>query len=247
MVVFTEVLGTREQRKSVPGDAVASLLNVANWRFLIHGTSYTDLFAAPSPLNHFWSLAIEEQFYLLFPLVVWLLLKLPGRLRVVSIAVVVSAALEYSAHATSTAGSFNRFYYGTDDRMAEILVGVILALGLSYWHVSVPRRAGGQRLAVMLLAAGGLAFIAVGAMTYRNGGSTYQHGGAFLIALATAALIIGALEGSNGVAKVLSVRWLVWVGKVSYGAYLFHWAIFALSGRAGVPCTASASGWRSWR
>ena len=102
----------------MPGDAVAALLNVANWRFLVHGTSYADLFAAPSPLNHFWSLAIEEQFYLLFPLVVWLLLKLPGRLRVGDRAGR-SAALEWSAHATSTAGSFNRFYYGTDARMAS--------------------------------------------------------------------------------------------------------------------------------
>ena len=125
VLVATMAVGTREQHASVPGDALAALANVANWRFLVHGTSYTDLFAAPSPLNHFWSLAIEEQFYLVFPLAVWLLLKLPPRLRAPAVALLVSAALEWAAHVSSAAVSFNRFYYGTDARMAELLIGVI--------------------------------------------------------------------------------------------------------------------------
>ncbi len=129
------------------------------------------------------------------------------------------------------AGNFNRFYYGTDARMTELLVGVIAALALSYWHVSVPRPAGPQRLGVTIVAAAGLATVVFGAVTFQNGGSTYQHGGAFVIALATAALIIGGLEGSNGIARLCSVRPLVYIGKISYGAYLYHWPIFALSGK----------------
>jgi peptidoglycan/LPS O-acetylase OafA/YrhL len=235
VVVLTSIVGTHEQHASVGGDAIAALANVANWRFLVHGTSYADLFAAPSPLNHFWSLAIEEQFYLVFPVVVWLALKLPRRIRVPAIALIVSAALEWSAHAASTAGNFNRFYYGTDARMSELLVGVIAALALSYWRVSVPRPAGMQRLGVTIVAAAGLATVFFGAITFQNGGSTYQHGGAFVIALATAALIIGGLEGSNGIARICSIRPLVYVGKISYGAYLYHWPIFALSGKRWGP------------
>jgi peptidoglycan/LPS O-acetylase OafA/YrhL len=231
VVICTSIFGTHEQHASVPGDAIAALANVANWRFLVHGTSYADLFAAPSPLNHFWSLAIEEQFYLVFPVVVFLALRLPKRIRVAAVALIVSAALEWSAHEASAAGSFNRFYYGTDARMSELLVGVIAALALYYWRISVPRPAGLQRFGVMLVAAAGLATVVIGAMTYRNGGASYQHGGAFLIALATAALIIGGLEGSNGIARLCSVRPLVYVGKISYGAYLYHWPIFALSGK----------------
>jgi peptidoglycan/LPS O-acetylase OafA/YrhL len=231
VVIATNLIGTHEQRSSITGDAIAALANVANWRFLVNGTSYADLFAAPSPLNHFWSLAIEEQFYLFFPVVVWLLLKLPSRARAISVALVVSVALEWSAHAASSADSYNRFYYGTDARMSELLIGVIAALSLSYWRIPLHRPAGRQRFTVTLLAAAALTAIVIGAITYRNGALSYEHGGAVLMALATAVLIIGGLEGSNGVARLLSARWLVWVGKVSYGAYLYHWPIFALSGK----------------
>ncbi len=242
VVICTSLFGTHEQHASISGDAIGALANVANWRFLVHGTSYADLFAAPSPLNHFWSLAIEEQFYLVFPVVVFLALRLPKRIRVAAIALIVSAALEWSAHEASVASSFNRFYYGTDARMSELLVGVIAALALYYWRISVPRPAGLQRFGVMLVAAAGLATIVVGAMTYRNGGASYQHGGAFLIALATAALIIGGLEGSNGIARLCSIRPLVYVGKISYGAYLYHWPIFALSGKHWGPLHGTSLG-----
>ncbi len=242
VVICTSLFGTHEQHASVPGDALAALANVANWRFLVHGTSYADLFAAPSPLNHFWSLAIEEQFYLVFPVVVFLALRLPRRIRVAAVALIVSASLAWSAHEASVAASFNRFYYGTDARMSELLVGVVAALALYHWRISVPRPAGPQRFGVTLLAAGGLAVIVAGAMTYRNGGASYQHGGAFLMALATAALIIGGLEGSNGVARLCSVRPLVYVGKISYGAYLYHWPIFALSGKHWGPLHGTSLG-----
>ncbi len=242
VVICTSLFGTHEQHASVSGDAIAALANVANWRFLVHGTSYADLFAAPSPLNHFWSLAIEEQFYLVFPVVVFLALRLPRRIRVAAVAVIVSAALEWSVHEASVAGSFNRFYYGTDARMSELLVGVVAALALYYWRISVPRPAGLQRFGVMLVAAAGLATVVIGALTYRNGGASYQHGGAFIIALATAALIIGGLEGSNGVARLCSVRPLVYVGKISYGAYLYHWPIFALSGKHWGPLHGTSLG-----
>ena len=242
VVIATNLIGTRAQHASVGGDAIAALFNVANWRFLVHGTSYADLFAAPSPLNHFWSLAIEEQFYLVFPLIVFLVLKLPKRTRAIAVALVVSVGLEWSAHEASAAGSFNRFYYGTDARMSELLIGVIAALALSYWRVSVPRPPGGGRLAVGALALAGLAVVIGGGMYFRNGESNYQHGGAILIALATATLIIGGLEGSNGVARACSLRPLVWVGKVSYGAYLYHWPIFALSGKHWGPLHGTALG-----
>ena len=99
----------------------------------------------------------------------------------------------------------------------------------------MPRPPGPQQLAIALVGAVGLGVIVVGAISFRNGGSNYQHGGAVGIALATAALIIGGLEGSNVIARLCAFRPLVWVGKVSYGAYLYHWPIYALSGRRWGP------------
>ena len=200
-------LGTHEQHASVPGDAIASLANVANWRFLVHGTSYADLFAAPSPLNHFWSLAIEEQFYLVFPVVVWLLLKLPKRVaRARHRAGGVGGARVVGPRGVGGRQLQPLLLRHRRPDGRELLVGVIAALGLSYWHVSVPRPAGVQRLAVMLLAAAGLASVVVGAMTYRERRLDLPARRRVFIALATAALIIGGLEGSNGVARLCSVR-----------------------------------------
>ena len=242
VVVATNLFGTREQHASVAGDGIAALFNVANWRFLVHGTSYTDLFAAPSPLNHFWSLAIEEQFYVVFPVVVWLVLQLPRRVRAMVVAAVVSLALWWSAHESSVADSFNRFYYGTDARMGELLVGVIIALSLAYWHIRVPQPQGPRRRAITVLMAGGLAYVIFAGVTFQNGAANFQHGGALFVALATGVLIVGGLEGQNPVARALAIRPLVWVGKVSYGAYLYHWPIVALSGKHWGPLHGTALG-----
>ena len=72
-------VGSAEQISALRGDMLSSVAYVANWRFLFSGTSYASLFSAPSPLQHFWSLAIEEQFYLVFPLIVIVVMRVGGR------------------------------------------------------------------------------------------------------------------------------------------------------------------------
>lgn len=228
--VLTNVLGKPEQRQSIGGDAAAAVANVANWRFLLHGTNYTDLFAAPSPLNHFWSLAIEEQFYLVFPLVVIGILALPRRWRPVAAVGLLTAALLWSVRSGWVASGYDRFYYGTDARAAELLVGVALALVFARWHPSRVFRYPVARVASRVAAMAALTALPIMAVVFRNGSPAYQHGGALAVAALTAVLIVGALEGRNRAAQALSARPLVWLGAISYGVYLYHFPIFALSG-----------------
>src|SRR6185437_2101710 len=109
----------------------AASLWVANWRFIFEHQTYADLFALPSPFQHFWSLAVEEQYYLVFPLVAAAVLARRGRRALTMLVgqlIVVSAAI--GVILVHHAFTISRAYYGTDSRIAEILVGALLALVL---------------------------------------------------------------------------------------------------------------------
>lgn len=133
VVVFGFTLATEQQLDDLVTSIPAALLQVANWHFVATDTSYVQLFQAPSPVQHFWSLAVEEQFYLLIPLV------LLG-IRAITTSTKIIAAVIAGLTVASTAwmwwlfdggASIDRLYYGTDTRAAEILVGCVLALILS--------------------------------------------------------------------------------------------------------------------
>ena len=115
------------QKRNLAGDVISALAYVANWRFLFSNQSYGELFAAPSPVQHFWSLAIEEQFYLVFPVLAWFAL---ARLRVRQgvFAVVVAVLIAGSLALTLFGGlSHDAIYYNTFTRAAELLAGSLLA------------------------------------------------------------------------------------------------------------------------
>ena len=113
------------------GDALASLAYVANWRFIATGDSYAAGFESPSPFTHFWTLAIEEQFYVALPLLVVLVLAVARgsrrMLSVVFIALTV-ASLLWSMHLESSGATTDRLYFGTDVRCAELFAGALLAV-----------------------------------------------------------------------------------------------------------------------
>ncbi len=204
------------QRQHLPGDVVAAVLDVANWRFAFAHTSYQDLFlGAPSPLAHFWSLAIEEQCYLLLPLLAWWALRRSRR----AFAALTVALLVLSVAATLLTHDADLVYYGTHTRAAELLVGVLLALAMH--HRSLPDRWRG------IVATLGASVLLVAVVESSIGDRWLYRGGLPAISLASAALIVG-LTGRTAMASALSRRPLVAVGKVSYGVYLYHWPIFLL-------------------
>lgn len=212
------------------GDAAASVTWFANWRFVAEGEAYSDLFSSPSPFQHFWSLAIEEQFYLALPLVATVGLGLRGgrtrRAPLCVIALLVLVASTVAAARLHTPGELAlRAYYGTDARIAEPLVGVVLALILV--GPSGLRRFGlaGRRAADVagVLALGGLAVLVSKLSTWD---SQLYEGGFLLAALLSGVVVTAATQRGGVVDRILSAPILVGVGRISYGAYLFHWPVY---------------------
>lgn len=225
-VLFGPLVATADQLAELPGDVIAALAYVANWHFIVADTSYADLFTAPSPVQHFWSLAIEEQFYVLFPLIALGLLRLGrGSKRVVAVGFATLAALSLVAMlalyepGTDTA----RVYYGTDTRAAELLAGALLAVLL----VSRPGRLL-DRVPDRVVTGTGIAVLGVTAYwwaTVEQSSSWLYQGGLTVYALGTVLLLIAVLR-PGPVATALATEPLRRLGRISYGVYLIHWPVF---------------------
>ena len=142
IAVYARAWADPAQLHTLRGDSVATLLYVANWHFIGTHQSYFDLFSTPSPLRHMWSLAIEEQFYILWPLVVFGALRATRGRRAallgLTIAGIAASTVWMAVHFNPADPS--RAYYGTDTRAHSLLVGCVLALFLE-WRPSFSGRA----------------------------------------------------------------------------------------------------------
>jgi peptidoglycan/LPS O-acetylase OafA/YrhL len=204
------------------GDVQAAVFDVANWRFLLADRSYAELFDGASPVLHYWSLSIEEQCYLVLPLVVWWALRRPGRAGRLRLGAALGLLAVASAGAQVVAGGrFDLVYYGTHTRAAEVLVGGLAALVLP---PAVLRRCGarGQRT-LAVVGAGGLGALAVLWVTTTLDSGWLAGGGLAVVGVFNAAVVVGAV--GRRVGRVLSWRPLIAAGRYSYGLYLYHWPI----------------------
>ncbi len=208
-------------RNGVRDDMFASLFYVANWRFIADQQGYFQLFSAASPLRHMWSLAIEEQYYLVWPLIVLACLRIGrGSTRILAAVCVLGAAASvFAMQLRYQPGDPSGAYYATDARAHSLLVGALLALALLAWKP-------GER-ARRLLAGASVPAIVVTAVAFHvasGTGARYYQGGSAAFAVVVAILIAGLLQ-PGPVSAVLSTRPLAWVGRISYGLYLWHWPI----------------------
>jgi peptidoglycan/LPS O-acetylase OafA/YrhL len=219
-LVVAATTGPQGELASVAGDVRSALLNVANWRFAWTEVTYGDTLVPPSPVTHYWSLAIEEQVYLVYPLIALLALRWRARGLAITVGVIAMAsfARQLSLH------DLNRAYLGTDTRALELAVGALLAI---WWASGRRVRSPWAVDAVGLAAAGALG---VAWSTVDLGTPGLWRGGMLGLAVLGAVVILAAVSGSS-FGRALGVRPLAALGTISYGVYVLHFPLFLLLSR----------------
>src|SRR6266542_2334715 len=223
-----------QQAAKLRGDLLASLGYVTNWWLIAENSSYFGGGDRPRLLTHLWSLAVEEQFYLVWPLVLILFARARAR-RWTMLAVLVSGVAASTALAALLYNPWadpSRVYYGTDTRALAPLLGAALAVWARPWKHRP--RIGAVRCAVLdSVGVIGLAGLATIAVLFADTDPRLYRGGMTVIALLAACLVGVAGHPATWLGWVLGLQPLRWVGERSYAIYLWHWPVCVLT-RPGV-------------
>jgi peptidoglycan/LPS O-acetylase OafA/YrhL len=230
VVVAWVTLLDRSQLPALRGDVVAAAVYMSNWWNIVREASYFARFGPPPPLDHLWSLAIEEQFYLVWPFLLWLGLRYSrGRYRLAGLTLVAAAlsatvmALLYQPGVDPT-----RVYEGTDTRAFGLLVGAALAM---VWPSRRLRADLTLRRRLLLDGAGVVGLVVIALLIWRTDqySAFLYRGGIVLLSVATVSVVAVLAHPASWLGPALGWRPLRWIGVRSYGIYLWHFPIIVLT------------------
>ncbi len=212
------------------GDVPAAFLYVSNWWQIYHGQSYFELIGRPAPLQHLWSLSIEEQFYVLWPALLLLLLRhgAPKSVLKVSLALAggVTAWMWLLAvrHGYPADADPSRGYFGLDSHSMGLFAGAALAAAWNPWRDRVPV----PRATIDVVGFASLAALIVTFFRVTESTAFLYRGGFLLVAVLTTGLIYAVIDRRTLIGRLFSTAPMQWIGERSYGLYLWHWPIFGL-------------------
>lgn len=227
-VIVLSLIFMPTEIQKVRADSIAAIFYVSNWWYIMQNVDYFEQFAV-QPLKHLWSLAIEEQFYLVFPIVLLSLLSFIRRLKSIRIIFLILLVISMIAMMVLYVPNENvaRVYFGTDTRIQTLLMGVLLAL---VWPPFQLKAKVNRQMRTMIDTAGvvGLAilFICFKFVSETNG--ILYYGGFFLISTVTLLVIASSVHPSGYFAKFLGNKVFTFIGSRSYSLYLWHYPIIVL-------------------